>query len=244
VPISVPKRDPITIIPHPTPTTNSIKNGPEIVNFRPVLLSLAALANRRLQPLGHLTVSILLKILTIRRGLIRLCSSLCSSSPNLRSSVHLDGRFADHRLVNDSIAAIPPPSSGPPSASRIATDRGTPSRSRFLTAVLLKSSGTHATPGPQSALAGRLAIRGHSRAPRWKTRTCVENPQLLELLRRTAPLDASTAVAFTETYLLVFEEELTKAKDPGGLIEAMKERFPSAGLLLAIERGATANVTP
>ncbi len=59
-----------------------------------------------------------------------------------------------------------------------------------------------------------------------------------------APLDASTAVAFTETYLSVFEEELTKAKDPGGLIEAMKERFPSAGLLLAIERGATANVKP
>jgi glyoxylase-like metal-dependent hydrolase (beta-lactamase superfamily II) len=59
-----------------------------------------------------------------------------------------------------------------------------------------------------------------------------------------APLDATTAVAFTETYLLGFEEELTKAKDPGGLIEAMKERFPSADLLLAIERGATANVKP
>jgi glyoxylase-like metal-dependent hydrolase (beta-lactamase superfamily II) len=59
-----------------------------------------------------------------------------------------------------------------------------------------------------------------------------------------APLDASTAVAFTETYLLAFEEELTKAKDPDNLIKAMKERFPSAGLLLAIERGATANVKP
>jgi glyoxylase-like metal-dependent hydrolase (beta-lactamase superfamily II) len=59
-----------------------------------------------------------------------------------------------------------------------------------------------------------------------------------------APLDASTAIAFTETYLSVFEDELTKARDPAGLIEAMKERFPSAGLLLAIERGATANVKP
>jgi glyoxylase-like metal-dependent hydrolase (beta-lactamase superfamily II) len=59
-----------------------------------------------------------------------------------------------------------------------------------------------------------------------------------------APLDASTAVAFTEGYLLVFEEELTRAKDPGSLIEAMKERFPSADLLLSIERGAAANVTP
>ncbi len=59
-----------------------------------------------------------------------------------------------------------------------------------------------------------------------------------------APLDASTAAAFTETYLLVFEEELKSAKDPGGFIEAMKKRFPSADLLLAIERGAAANVKP
>jgi len=59
-----------------------------------------------------------------------------------------------------------------------------------------------------------------------------------------ASLDASTAVDFTENYLLAFEEELKKAKDPDGLINAMKERFPSADLLLAIERGAKANVKP
>src|SRR3989441_3286898 len=53
-----------------------------------------------------------------------------------------------------------------------------------------------------------------------------------------SPLDASTAVDFTENYLLVFEEELKKAKDPDSLINTMKERFPSADLLLAIERGA------
>ena len=57
-----------------------------------------------------------------------------------------------------------------------------------------------------------------------------------------ARLDASTAVDFTETYLRVFEEELKEAKGPEGLIEAMKERFPSADLFLAIERGAIANV--
>src|ERR1700731_5189685 len=33
-----------------------------------------------------------------------------------------------------------------------------------------------------------------------------------------ALIDASTAVAFTETYLSVFEEELTKAKDPNDLV--------------------------
>jgi len=59
-----------------------------------------------------------------------------------------------------------------------------------------------------------------------------------------APLDASTAVDFTENYLLAFEEELKKAKDPDSLTNAMKERFPSADLLLAIERGAKANVKP
>src|SRR6267142_1608850 len=59
-----------------------------------------------------------------------------------------------------------------------------------------------------------------------------------------APLDAITAVDFTETYLLVFEEELKKAKDPDSLINTMKERFPSADLLLALERGAKANVKP
>ena len=59
-----------------------------------------------------------------------------------------------------------------------------------------------------------------------------------------APLDANTAVDFTENYLLAFEEELTKAKDPDSLINAMRGRFPSADFLLALERGAKANVNP
>jgi glyoxylase-like metal-dependent hydrolase (beta-lactamase superfamily II) len=57
-----------------------------------------------------------------------------------------------------------------------------------------------------------------------------------------APLDASSAVDFTENYLSAFDEELKKAKDPDSFINAMKERFPSADLLLALERGAKANV--
>src|SRR5580704_4752525 len=59
-----------------------------------------------------------------------------------------------------------------------------------------------------------------------------------------APLDASAAVDFTENYLLVFEEELKKAKDADSLVNTMKERFPSADFLLALERGAKANVKP
>ena len=58
-----------------------------------------------------------------------------------------------------------------------------------------------------------------------------------------APIDATSAVTFTTKYLLVFEEELKKAKDPDDLIRVMKEEFPSSGFLLAIERGARANVT-
>jgi glyoxylase-like metal-dependent hydrolase (beta-lactamase superfamily II) len=57
-----------------------------------------------------------------------------------------------------------------------------------------------------------------------------------------APIDATSAVAFTEKYLLIFEQELKKAKEPDDLINAMKENFPSADLSLAIERGAKANV--
>jgi glyoxylase-like metal-dependent hydrolase (beta-lactamase superfamily II) len=59
-----------------------------------------------------------------------------------------------------------------------------------------------------------------------------------------APLDASTAVDFTQNYLLVFEEELKTARDADSLVNNMKEKFPSADLLLAIERGAKANVKP
>src|SRR5919109_2771504 len=58
VPASVPKLDPRTIQRQPTPTNLLIENGPEIVNFRPVLESRVTLANRRLQPLGHLTASV------------------------------------------------------------------------------------------------------------------------------------------------------------------------------------------
>jgi glyoxylase-like metal-dependent hydrolase (beta-lactamase superfamily II) len=57
-----------------------------------------------------------------------------------------------------------------------------------------------------------------------------------------AAIDATSAVDFTEKYLLIFEEEVKKANTPDDLVKAMKERFPSADLLLAIERGASANV--
>jgi glyoxylase-like metal-dependent hydrolase (beta-lactamase superfamily II) len=57
-----------------------------------------------------------------------------------------------------------------------------------------------------------------------------------------ATLDANTAVDFTQKYLVRFDKELKVAKDPQDLIDAMKREFPSAGLLLALERGAKANV--
>jgi glyoxylase-like metal-dependent hydrolase (beta-lactamase superfamily II) len=57
-----------------------------------------------------------------------------------------------------------------------------------------------------------------------------------------APIDATSAVDFTERYLLIFEEELTKTNSADDLVKAMTKQFPSADLLLAIERGAKANV--
>src|SRR4029077_1363172 len=56
------------------------------------------------------------------------------------------------------------------------------------------------------------------------------------------PLDANTAVDFTENYLMAFEQELRKAKDADSLIKAMRGRFPSADFTLALERGAKANL--
>jgi hypothetical protein len=56
VPASVPKLEPRTINRQPA-NKEPTKNGPEIVNFKPVLESQATLANRRLQPLGRLTAN-------------------------------------------------------------------------------------------------------------------------------------------------------------------------------------------
>jgi hypothetical protein len=57
-------------------------------------------------------------------------------------------------------------------------------------------------------------------------------------------LDASTAVEFTEHYLLVVEKKVRKVTDPDSFMNAMTERFPSADFLLALERGAKGNVKP
>jgi glyoxylase-like metal-dependent hydrolase (beta-lactamase superfamily II) len=59
-----------------------------------------------------------------------------------------------------------------------------------------------------------------------------------------APLGSSAAVDFTERYLLAFEEGLRTAKDADSLIGSMEEQFPSADFLLALQRGAKANVKP
>jgi len=50
-------------------------------------------------------------------------------------------------------------------------------------------------------------------------------------------LDAS-AIAYTRDYLLAFEEELAKARDSAALIAAMKQRYPQAGMGVALDIGA------
>jgi len=52
-----------------------------------------------------------------------------------------------------------------------------------------------------------------------------------------AALDAS-AITYTREYLLAFEEELEKARDSAALIAAMKQRYPKAGMDVALELGA------
>lgn len=46
------------------------------------------------------------------------------------------------------------------------------------------------------------------------------------------------AIRHTRDYLVAFDEELVKAKDAVGLIEAMKARYPDAGLEVALNIGA------
>jgi hypothetical protein len=58
VPESVPGRSPTPVQQHPAPTKFVRKNRPEIREFRPVLRARVTLANRRLQPLGHLTADV------------------------------------------------------------------------------------------------------------------------------------------------------------------------------------------
>lgn len=52
-----------------------------------------------------------------------------------------------------------------------------------------------------------------------------------------APTDAS-AIAYTRAYLLAFEEEAAKAADSTALIAAMKQRYPDAGMDVALNIGA------
>lgn len=52
-----------------------------------------------------------------------------------------------------------------------------------------------------------------------------------------APTDAS-AIAYTRAYLLAFEEEAAKASDSAALIAAMKQRYPDAGMDVALNIGA------
>ncbi|MEV4033649.1 MBL fold metallo-hydrolase [Streptomyces umbrinus] len=68
-----------------------------------------------------------------------------------------------------------------------------------------------------AALAPRLVVPGH-RLP-------------------DTPADA-TAISDTRTYLLAFEEELGKAADGAALTDALVERYPDNGMLIAAQIGA------
>lgn len=57
-----------------------------------------------------------------------------------------------------------------------------------------------------------------------------------------APLNGTTAINFTEKYLIAFDEELAKASDVESLIAKMKSRYPTAELGFSIERSAAANI--
>lgn len=53
-----------------------------------------------------------------------------------------------------------------------------------------------------------------------------------ENIKSTKPIE------FTKQYLITYEKEVQNTKDSAALIEAIKGRYPNAGLLLALELGA------
>ncbi|MET0267948.1 MAG: MBL fold metallo-hydrolase [Duganella sp.] len=48
----------------------------------------------------------------------------------------------------------------------------------------------------------------------------------------------ATAISYTRDYLVAFEEELLKAADSSALIAAMTQRYPNAGMAVALQIGA------
>jgi glyoxylase-like metal-dependent hydrolase (beta-lactamase superfamily II) len=52
-----------------------------------------------------------------------------------------------------------------------------------------------------------------------------------------APIDGS-AITYTRDYLLAFEEELARAKDSAAVIDAMKRRYPTVDMEVALDVGA------
>jgi glyoxylase-like metal-dependent hydrolase (beta-lactamase superfamily II) len=52
-----------------------------------------------------------------------------------------------------------------------------------------------------------------------------------------APID-SAAIAYTRDYLLAFEEALSKATNSADLIASMSQRYPDAGMAIALQIGA------
>jgi glyoxylase-like metal-dependent hydrolase (beta-lactamase superfamily II) len=56
-------------------------------------------------------------------------------------------------------------------------------------------------------------------------------------LLESSATDAS-AIAYTREYLTTFEEELARAKDSSELTAAMRERYPNAGMSVALDIGA------
>lgn len=61
--------------------------------------------------------------------------------------------------------------------------------------------------------------------------------------RAGSPIDATTAVDFTEAYLRAYEIELARARTASDLIARMKVRYPDAELVFSLERSALARFT-
>jgi glyoxylase-like metal-dependent hydrolase (beta-lactamase superfamily II) len=98
---------------------------------------------------------------------------------------------------------------------------------------VLVFSGVHVWTADTSSAEARLAWRENLAALAAREPSVVVAGHAVD----SAAPDAS-AIAYTRDYLIAFEDELARAKDSAELIAAMKERYPGAGMGIALDIGA------
>ena len=157
---NVPRRGPILVQTQPTPTSYVRRSRPEIVDLRPDLESLFTLANRRLQPLGHLTAT--------RKLSIRHASNLHSIGLSPRLSLKL---------------CLPGPRNGSGTTATARSDRSSEGSGSFRRLSISQVVGAGQLPRTNWRPLVRRCDSDDERVPRIAVRTFTSTQRSIEPLR-------------------------------------------------------------